>query len=101
MWLIVVRAPKADVVVWPGRRWLAAIDAVAWPCMWIWLMHRMPTSGGLLGAVVEVSAVIWALHRLHCAVLLNHRYRFTSWRWGKVAAALLIAAEVLKFLLPV
>jgi hypothetical protein len=31
MWMLLVRSPPPDAPYWPGRRWLSAIDAVAWP----------------------------------------------------------------------
>jgi len=36
------------------------------------------------------------LVRLHRALWVNHRYWFTTWRWGRVAAALLVVGAVLK-----
>ena len=38
MWLLVAREPRPDAPDWPGRRLLAAIDAVAWPLMWVLLI---------------------------------------------------------------
>lgn len=31
MWLLFTRAPPQDAPYWPGRRCLAAVDAVVWP----------------------------------------------------------------------
>jgi hypothetical protein len=31
---------------------------------------------------------------------VNHRYWFTSWRWGRVVAALLAVGAVLKVTMP-
>lgn len=38
---------------------------------------------------------------LAAGVLLdNHRYRFTTWRWGRIVAALLLMGAVMKLMLP-
>ena len=47
MWLLVAREPRPDAPDWPGRRLLAAVDAVAWPLLWV-----------LLG--IGGSACLWA-----------------------------------------
>ncbi len=35
MWMLFARAPPPDAPYWPGRRWWAALDALAWPAGWI------------------------------------------------------------------
>ena len=40
--------------------------------------------------------VLLGLGRLHRAVSLNHRYWFTTWRWGKVLGAMLFVGAVMK-----
>ena len=47
MWLLVAREPRPDAPDWPGRRLLAAIDAVAWPLMWVLLIRHVPGPAGL------------------------------------------------------
>ena len=47
---------------------------------------------------VAALALLCALGRLHRALCLNHRYRFTTWRLGRVVAALLMGM-VLKLML--
>ena len=37
--------------------------------------------------------------RLYRAIWSNHRYWFTTWRWGRIVAALLLMGEALKFAL--
>ena len=39
MWLLVAREPRPDAPDWPGRRLLAAVDAVIWPLMWVLLIR--------------------------------------------------------------
>ncbi|MEO6410068.1 MAG: hypothetical protein ABIO45_15120 [Burkholderiaceae bacterium] len=46
--------------------------------------------------MVIALSVLLGLNRLHRAVWLNHRYRFTTWRCGKVAAGLMVIGLVMK-----
>ena len=41
-------------------------------------------------------AVVYGVDRLHRALWFNHRYRFTTWRWGRVVVVLLLIGAVLK-----
>lgn len=100
MWLLVAREPRADARDWPGRRWLAALDAVIWPLLWVMVMTHAPQPVGLMGPFVTAVALLCALRRLHTALMITHRYRFTTWRWGKVGAAMLLIGLVLKLTLP-
>ncbi len=101
MWLWLVREPPADVPYWPGRRWFACIDAVVWPCLWILMIHRVPQPVALFGPFVGTVALLCALGRVHRALWVNHRYRFTTWRWGRIAARLMLFGALLKLMLPV
>jgi hypothetical protein len=47
-----------------------------------------------------VVALLCSLSRLHRALWVNHRYRFTTWRWGRALAALLLVGAVMKLMLP-
>jgi hypothetical protein len=96
MWLLVAREPRPDAPDWPGRRLLAAVDAVAWPLMWMLLIQQVPGPAGLVGPFVTALAVLLGLGRLHRALCVNHRYWFTTWRWGKVLGAMLLIGAVLK-----
>lgn len=78
---------------------LAAIDAIAWPALWILAINHAPVTTGIVGPLVTAIAVLSALRRLHKAMTANHRYRFTTWRWGRVAAALLVIGVLLKVML--
>jgi hypothetical protein len=100
MWLLVAREPKPDVPYWPGRRLLAAIDAAGWPLLWMLAFSHAPKPVGIFGPFVTAVALLSALGRLHRALWVNHRYRFTTWRWGRIAAALLLVGVVLKLTLP-
>lgn len=75
---------------------LALIDAVAWPAAWIALATHLPRPAGIAGAMVIALAVLSALGRVHRAAMRNHRYYFTTWRWGRVALGALLIALVLK-----
>jgi hypothetical protein len=96
MWLVLTRAPLPDAPYWPGRRLLALVDAVAWPASWIALAMHLPKLAGIDGPMVIALAMLSALGRVHRAALQNHRYHFTSWRWGRVAVGLLLIGLVLK-----
>jgi hypothetical protein len=96
MWVMIAREPRPDAPYWPGRHVLAAVDAVLWPVMLVLLINQAPVPVGLVGPFVTAVAVLCGLGRLHRALWLNHRYRFTTWRWGRIAAALLLVGLVMK-----
>ena len=52
-----------------------------------------------MGPFVAAVALLCAMRRLHRALFLNHRYRFATWRWGRVTAALLLIGVVVKLVL--
>ena len=58
MWLLVAREPRPDAPDWPGRRLLAAVDAVAWPLLWVLLIRQVPGPAGLVGPFVTALAVL-------------------------------------------
>lgn len=96
MWLLVQRELRPDATCWPGRRLLASIDAVVWPLLWVLVLGHVPARVGLVGPVVLALAFVFAVARLDRALRINHRYRFTTWRWGRIAAALVLTGLVLK-----
>lgn len=100
MWVLFARAAPPDAPYWPGRRWLAAVDAVVWPCAaWAALSH-VAGRGGLLLAFVMAMLAMSAVRRLLTALLANHRYHFTTWRWARVLAWMLALGALLKLGLP-
>ena len=88
MWLILAREPKPDKPYWRGRGWFAFFDALVWPIALVVAVSCLKVSIGIVGPVVIALAILVAIRRVHRAVCMNHRYRFTTWRWGKVAAVL-------------
>jgi hypothetical protein len=96
MWLVLTRAPLPDAPYWPGRRLLALADAVAWPAGWIALAVELSRSAGVVGPLVIALAVLSSVGRVHRAAWQNHRYHFTSWRWGRVLGGLILIGLVLK-----
>jgi hypothetical protein len=96
MWLLVTREPRPDATDWPGRHLLAGIDALVWPLLWALVISHAPAPVGLAGPFVAALACLCALARLHRALWTNHRYRFTTWRWGRVAAVLVLMGLMLK-----
>lgn len=99
MWLLVARQPLPDAPYWPGRRLFAAVDAVAWPAAWVLLVQVSPWPLGIVGVVVTAWAVWAGLGRMRHAVWFNHRYRFTTWRWGRRLVAVLVFGAVIKLAL--
>jgi hypothetical protein len=100
VWLLFARAPPPDKPYWPGRRWLAAVDAVVWPCLLLLALLHLPASSGILGALSAALAALSAARRLYAALALNHTYHFTTWRWGRVLAWMLAVGALLKLWLP-
>jgi len=96
MWLLVAPEPAPDVPYWPGRRGFAGLDAVAWPVAWAMLVTQLPTSTGVVGPLLAAIALVAGFGRVRRAVWQNHRYRFTTWRWGRIVAAMLLVGLVLK-----
>lgn len=96
MWVLFARAPLPDRPYWRGRCSLAAVDAVAWPCLWLVAIRAAPANLGLVGAFACAWLVAVAVWRLWTAIRHNHRYHFTTWRWGKVTAWLLLFGMLLK-----
>jgi hypothetical protein len=96
MWLVLTRKPLPDATYWPGRRLFALADAIAWPAGWVALAAQLPQPVGIVGPMVIALAVLCALGRAHRAVWQNHRYHFTTWRWGRVVVGLLVVGLVVK-----
>ena len=72
-----------------------------WPCLWILIIHQVPQPVGLFGPFIDAVALLSALGRVHRAQRVNHRYRFTTARWGRIAATLMLFGALLKLMLPV
>jgi hypothetical protein len=100
MWMLFARAASPDVAYWPGRRCLAAVDAVTWPALTCFALLQMLASGGIVAALAVALSALSALQRLRTALMANHRYHFTTWRWGRLAAWLLAFGALLKVALP-
>lgn len=97
MWVIFARAPPPpDAVVWPGRRALALVDAVAWPVAWAGFVLGLPVPAGLAGHFALALCAVSALARAHRAVAHNQRYHFTTWRWGRRLVLVLAFGYALK-----
>lgn len=99
MWMFFLSPPPPDARYWPGRVSLAAIDALVWPLVWIWAINYPAAPTGIVGPVVTALAVLSAVSRVRRALWANARYRFTTWRWGRIASALLLVGAVLKVML--
>lgn len=95
MFILVQREPRPDAAYWPGRRLLAAVDAVGWPMAWVVLVHQYPRAAGLV-LLVTVVATLSAFFRLCGALFNNHRYWFTSWWVARLLTLLFLVALVTK-----
>ncbi len=96
VWMLWARAPPPDAPHWPGRRGCAAVDAVVWPLLWVLVGMQAPQPTGLVLPLVGAAALLCALARLYRALWFNHRYRFTTWRWARVIAGLLLVGVALR-----
>jgi hypothetical protein len=94
MWLVIAQRPRPAMPHWPGRRRLAAVDAVIWPAFWIVMLWRLrlEVPMGVTGPVLMAVLALSALSRFRRAVFDNADYRFTTWRWGKVLGGLLLVS---------
>ena len=96
MWILFAHAPRPDAVVWPGRRLLAAIDAIVWPAVVLWALLSVPGASGVTRPVLGTIAVLAAFPRLRRALWSNQRYRFTTWWVVRLLAVLLMIGVVLR-----
>jgi hypothetical protein len=101
LFLLISREPRPDFAHWPGRRVLAALDALAWPLAAVAVVAAVPFEAGAFGAVVTVIAAYLGVQRLHRALWMNQRYRFTTWVWGKRLVAILLFGLLLQLALHV
>jgi hypothetical protein len=99
MGLIFIRHVRPDADVWPGRRLLAVLDAVAWPALWIYAIWNLPFHTGIAGELAIAIATFVALPRMLKAWTRNERYSFSTWRWGRVVVALILVGVALKIAL--
>jgi multisubunit Na+/H+ antiporter MnhE subunit len=96
MWMLFARALPPDVSYWTGRRWLAAIDALAWPGLAWCALNQMASASGLFLALATALLAVSATRRLSTALLANNRYHFTTWGWGRALAWMLAVGVLLK-----
>src|SRR4051794_4557952 len=97
MILLLRRESRPDAAYWTGRESLAALDAVAWPAAWVIGARCLPAHGGIAGVFIVAFCTVAAVHRLRRALRANHRYHFTTWRWGRIVLALLLFAYAVKW----
>lgn len=96
MFVFLTRIPKPAAAYWPGRRWLAALDAIGWPALCfvgIWIASAETQSAVLAFAAVLVCV---GMARLWRAVFHNETYWFITWRLLKILGGLAIIGLILK-----
>ncbi len=96
MWVLYARAPAADARYWPGRRWLAFLDALMWPALFASAVASWPFSGGIIQPTLLAACTLVAVRRCVVALRRNERYQFISWRLGVPLTVLLTFGLVLK-----
>jgi hypothetical protein len=99
MWCLLRRKIRPDASYWPGRRILAALDAVAWPCGWIVVAFSLRERTGLVGSVVVVFALLVSVRRIHRAIWNNGRYFFSTLRWGRAVVLVILIGIWVKLVL--
>lgn len=99
MIVLVQREPRPDAPYWPGRRLLAAIDAVIWPMAWVVFARLEMKASAQQIYLVAIVAVLFAALRLCAAVFENQRYRFTTWWVARLFALLLFVGVVMKLVM--
>jgi len=67
--------------------------------LWALLLWPNAGQGALASAAALTILATCGAHRLRRALWLNHRYRFTTWRWGKLMAALVFYGLLLRMFL--
>ena len=99
MWVLFARSTRSDAAYWPGRHLLAAMDAVLWPALTVWALACVPQSTGVVRPIAIACALLIGWQGLRTALYRNHRYRFVTWRVGRVAVFLVVVGWILKLLL--
>lgn len=96
MFMLFLRGPLPDATYWPGRRLLAAADAVGWPVLALLALSFTPASAALFKMTIGAGLVVTAVVRVKRALVCNHRYHFTTTRLLVAAAWLLVIGFALK-----
>ena len=96
MWVLYARAPAADARYWPGRRWLAFLDALTSPALIAIAVASLPIGGGVILPTLLAGCVLVAVRRCVVALWRNERYQFVAWRVGALLTVLLAFGLVLK-----
>lgn len=96
MWFFFVRSPRPDLHVWPGRRWVSAVDALAWPIAAMVAVTGMADAGSLSSSLIVAALWVLAARRLLRAILVNQRYRMTTVWLAKIVAVPLLFGVLTK-----
>jgi hypothetical protein len=96
MWFFFVRGPRPDLHVWPGRRWVSAADALAWPIAAMVAVIGLADAGGRSSSLIVATLCVLAVRRLLRAILVNQRYRMTTVWLAKIAVVPLLFGVLTK-----
>lgn len=98
MWLVLAPRIRPDARVWPGRRLVSAIDALAWPAGVASCIATAPADTGVVGMVGIAYCGLLGVRRLMRAVFANERYRITTVWLARLVAPLLLVGVVVRAL---
>jgi hypothetical protein len=96
MWIVYARAPAPTMPYWPGRRWLALLDAASWPALLAFTVVTSPLGSGVVGQVVLAMCAFIGVRGCNRALWHNERYRFITWRLGVPLGAMLALGILMK-----
>ncbi|MGY0193855.1 hypothetical protein ACWA7J_02140 [Leptothrix sp. BB-4] len=96
MWIVIPRRERPVMPYWPGRRLLGAMDALAWPALWMVTLMRVDLPMGGVRPFLLTVLTWFAVSRCWRATFDNSDYTFTTWRWGKVLGGLLLHSWILQ-----
>jgi hypothetical protein len=96
MWFFFVRGARPDLHVWPGRRWISAADALAWPIAAMVAVIAIADAGGRSSSLIVAALCVLGARRLLRAILFNQHYRMTTVWLAKIAAIPLLLGVLTK-----
>jgi uncharacterized membrane protein HdeD (DUF308 family) len=100
MWIVLARRPAREMPYWVGRRWVAVLDAIAWPVLCVLCWHHFRAATGVVGTLLGATAVFAGLLRIQTAIWRNECYRFTTWLLGRILVTLLVFGLLFKIFGP-
>ena len=91
--------PTVERALWastPALRCLAPLDAILAPALGLYWVKTLPTSGGLVGAVLAVFCLWYGIKRAYRALFEFEDYRWMTLRLAKLAIATWVVMALFK-----